>query len=784
MKIAMSLKTKMAVAVSALIAGVISVVGFVVISHFHEKFEENISRQQYTLIANTAKDIDDKLFAAQKALVAVAGIFPADAVADPERARRFLEDKVGIETLFDHGLFIFSGDGKLVAETDFPPGRSGLDLSYRDYYRKTVASGKPVISDPYYSTRPHHPLSVMFTAPLFDAEGKMVGLLGGGLELMKDNFLGKISRTRIGKNGYIYVFNTDRTMILHPDPERMMQRDVRKGVNKLFDEAIRGFEGSGKTVNSSGIPMFSSFKRLTATNWIVAGNYPLSEVHEPIYRAQWYVAIVLVMFCVLSMILARFLMKKLLAPLMAFTKHVADMPAKEGIERIFRSGARDEIGTLAETFNVMVGELDKRQEELRKFSLVVEQSPLSIVITDLEGTIEYVNPMFTRLTGYAREEAIGQNPRVLKSGETSATEYAELWLTITSGREWRGEFHNKRKNGELFWESAKISPITDAAGAITHFMGIKEDITARKEQDDKIRRLTEDLELKVAERTSQLLEAQKELVHKEKLAMLGLIAEGMGNELRNPLGVMNNAVYYLKNLMPGADATIREYLDIIKEEIDSSQGIISDLLDFNSIKTPQIMPVPVDEWINRCLERCIIPENVRLQVDMPEILPHVMIDPIQMERVLQSLITNAVQAVPEGGTVRVRARRVLSSEFGVLSSNLKAKASDPKPDSSITLTSEINFLGSNSELKTQDSKLDGDFVEISIIDTGEGIAPEHLEKLFQPLFTTKSRGIGLGLAISRKITETNGGSIQVESRPGEGATFTLIFPAADERMQP
>ncbi|KAF0215119.1 MAG: multi-sensor signal transduction histidine [Geobacteraceae bacterium] len=129
--------------------------------------------------------------------------------------------------------------------------------------------------------------------------------------------------------------------------------------------------------------------------------------------------------------------------------------------------------------------IEKQQTmtELRKFSLAVEQSPASIVITDTEGTIGYVNPKFTQVTGYTREEAIGQNPRILKTEETDPAVYAELWRTITSGKDWQGEFYNKKKNGEFFWESARISPITDAAGAITHFMAIKEDITARKHME-------------------------------------------------------------------------------------------------------------------------------------------------------------------------------------------------------------------------------------------------------------------------------------------------------------
>jgi diguanylate cyclase (GGDEF)-like protein/PAS domain S-box-containing protein len=126
------------------------------------------------------------------------------------------------------------------------------------------------------------------------------------------------------------------------------------------------------------------------------------------------------------------------------------------------------------------------EDELRKLNLALEQSPVTVIITDYEGKIEYVNSKFTKTTGYTYEEVLGQNPRILKSGEKSIEEYKELWDTIKSGREWRGEFHNKKKNGELFWESASISPVFSKAGKITHFVDIKEDITKRKQKEQEM----------------------------------------------------------------------------------------------------------------------------------------------------------------------------------------------------------------------------------------------------------------------------------------------------------
>ena len=144
-----------------------------------------------------------------------------------------------------------------------------------------------------------------------------------------------------------------------------------------------------------------------------------------------------------------------------------------------------------------ITERKQMEEKLRQLSMAVEQSPASIVITNPAGDIEYVNPKFVGLTGYTLAEALGKNPRILKSGEKGPEAYRELWRTITAGKEWRGEFHNKKKNGELYWESASISPIRDSAGCITHFLSVKEDITARKqteaERDQLIRELQDAL---------------------------------------------------------------------------------------------------------------------------------------------------------------------------------------------------------------------------------------------------------------------------------------------------
>lgn len=251
-------------------------------------------------------------------------------------------------------------------------------------------------------------------------------------------------------------------------------------------------------------------------------------------------------------------------------------------------------------------------------------------------------------------------------------------------------------------------------------------------------------------RTRELLQTQEELVRKEKLSILGQLSGSVGHELRNPLGVMSNAVYFLKLVLTEADETTKEYLGIIEKEIANSERIITDLLDFARTKTPQARGVTVRELVDHSLGRCAVPDRVAVSVEIPETLPLVRVDPHQMGQVLTNFITNAVQAMPEGGAVRICARQARGTRNEERENYLEPRTSNLGPDA--------------------------DFVEISISDTGVGITPEGMERLFQPLFTTKPKGVGLGLTVCRNLTEANGGRIGVASRLGEGTTFSLMLP--------
>ena len=238
----------------------------------------------------------------------------------------------------------------------------------------------------------------------------------------------------------------------------------------------------------------------------------------------------------------------------------------------------------------------------------------------------------------------------------------------------------------------------------------------------------------LAARSQQLRHTQEQLIRQERLAVLGQLAGSIGHELRNPLGVINNASYYLKMKLADADEDIRESIEMIDEETQSASKIIADLLDFGRIKASDRASVDVSELIAKVIEQNPAPENINISTTMAEDLPPVFIDGRQIMQVLTNLVMNGYQAMPEGGELSVE--------------------SGPRTAGS---------------------------VRIEVSDTGTGIPPENLEKIFEPLFTTKSRGIGLGLAISKMLVEANDGRIEVESRVGEGTTFRVVLPIVREQ---
>jgi len=251
------------------------------------------------------------------------------------------------------------------------------------------------------------------------------------------------------------------------------------------------------------------------------------------------------------------------------------------------------------------------------------------------------------------------------------------------------------------------------------------------------RKILRALESTVKQRTAELhqaldelRDAQETLVRKEKLAMLGQLASGVGHELRNPLGVMTNAVYFLRMVLQPPQPQVAEYLDILQQQVTLSEKIVSDLLDFARLKQPQRSAVSVADITHAQIARLGATTGMQIENTVGANLPRVMVDEVQVGQIVLNLLTNAMQATDGSGRIVIRA----ASENGHL--------------------------------------------HYDVADNGPGIAPENIHKIFEPLFTTKARGIGLGLAVSRTLARANAGELTVTSAPGQGAVFRLTLPTA------
>ncbi|HBQ97304.1 MAG TPA: hypothetical protein DD761_02065 [Cyanobacteria bacterium UBA11691] len=426
----------------------------------------------------------------------------------------------------------------------------------------------------------------------------------------------------------------------------------------------------------------------------------------------------------------------------------------------------------------------KAEEKVRQLSQAVEQSANGIIITDLKGKIEYVNSQFTQMTGYSLQEVQGKTPRILNSGAQSKAYYKELWKTIKSGNEWRGEFHNRRKDGSLYWAHATISPMFNADRKMTHFLGIQENITARKqaesdlrESEYKLRRKTEELEKTLAE----LRQTQSQLIQTEKMSSLGQLVAGIAHEINNPIsfiyGNLGYAETYIQDLMglieayqesyphpqPQVAETIEEIdfeflmedlpkiLESMKQGANRIDSIVSSLRIFSHMDQVGIKAVDIHQG----LESSLTLLQSRLQGDQHrrEIqikkeyadLPLVECYPDQLNQVFMNLMMNAIDAIEE------RDRTLFRNDVQ-------------------SYTGQISII-------TQ--FVEAGLVKISITDNGIGIKESIKSRLFDPFFTTKDvgQGTGLGLSIAYQIiTEQHLGTLEYSSTEWEGTEWTIALP--------
>jgi len=362
----------------------------------------------------------------------------------------------------------------------------------------------------------------------------------------------------------------------------------------------------------------------------------------------------------------------------------------------------------------------------------------AIVVTSPKGEILHCNPAFCDLFGYRLDEIQGDDVLAIPGNEEAVRTLQQALRESGSVPETPILLSYKKRSGDVFPGETNVFYLRNDEGGVDGFVGLIRDVTERQRAEAALEAYSRGLEEMVEERTAALREAREKLLRGEKLAMLGQLAASINHELRSPLGNIKAGVSFVDMVLEDRDADVDEALSIVDRSVDRAVSIVDSLLSFARTEKPSRQAVYVTLLIEEVLSETQIPETVELMRRGAEAPLMIWADPEHLRRVVGNLVNNAVEAMPDGGQLSVETSLV-AEEAGTR---------------------------------------DRDMV-ITVSDTGIGIPEEHLERIFEPLFSRKTKGIGLGLALVRTLVEAHGGTVGVESQVGVGTTFTVRLPVGE-----
>jgi len=375
-------------------------------------------------------------------------------------------------------------------------------------------------------------------------------------------------------------------------------------------------------------------------------------------------------------------------------------------------------------------EQKKADDKIRKLSRAIEQAGESIIITDHQGSIEYVNPAFCTITGYQSDEIIGQNPRILNSGEQNRRFYQEMWRTIKAGENWQGRIVDKRKDGTLFPAILNISPIFDENNNITHFIGLQQNLQEYEELEERFQQA-------------------------QKMEAIGTLVGGIAHDFNNTLAGIIGNLYLIKRKVSD-QPTVVSRVETIETLASRASEMIQQLMAFSRRSVINMQQINLPPFIKETakLHEVSIPENIKLELTIKEEAMYIHADANQLQQMLFNLVNNARDALDD-------------IDSPVISLSLKRYIADNK------------FQERHPETEIME------FALISVADNGAGIEAENLEHIFEPFFTTKAvgQGTGLGLSMVYGAVQAHGGCIEVDSRKGKGTCFNIYLPLLSSNIE-
>ena len=450
---------------------------------------------QMSLTRRIAQELDAKLEFSQSALQGLSHNIPPGALRNRALAVNWLNDRISInEAFFDQGILLFNEKAELVASSkDFSVNNLAPD--FKKWVNLTIRLEEPIISPPSRIEKPapgqtHSRMLSLSTVPITAPDGRIIGVLAGVQDMNSEKMLGSVGRMKLGNSGYFFVTSWDHTLLMYPDENLLLRKDICPVPMEYLERAALGFRGAVETVSQKKEPVLSTLIKLQSTGWVLGANRPLREAYRQFYEQKRDVTIFIVLGIILATFFSWLLMRLFVVPLERLAGNIDAIENVRGRpDAIPVSGDSSEITRLTNVFNALLIRLydDREHMELsnRVFTNVLE----GIVITDKNCFILSVNPAFAEISGYSAEEAVGKKSNILRSGRHDDAFYAAMWESIGRTGAWQGEIWNRRKNGEVYPEWLMITAVKDETGLVTHYVGTFTDITARKKAEEEITNL-------------------------------------------------------------------------------------------------------------------------------------------------------------------------------------------------------------------------------------------------------------------------------------------------------
>ncbi|GAV20378.1 blue-light-activated protein [Mariprofundus micogutta] len=386
----------------------------------------------------------------------------------------------------------------------------------------------------------------------------------------------------------------------------------------------------------------------------------------------------------------------------------------------------DELGRISDAFDQMADQIQTSIRQQAKLVSAIETMVECVFITDVNGNIEYVNPAFTKVTGYSAAEAVGKNPRFLKSGEHPPEFYQAFWSRLLSGSVWSGQMTDRRKNGDLYYVRSSVVPVTDEKGVISHYVAVQEDITEQLAKDEK-------------------------LTHAMKMESLGTLVGGIAHEFNNMLAGMVGNLYIARQRAAGKDDVI-ESIDRIEKLGYRAAEMIKQLLAFSRQGSSEFTSLDLTSFMHETIKliHVSVPESVELSLDLSDEALVINGDKTQIHQILMNLLANARDAVVD----------------------------IEKPCISI----QLQQIQTDAELRKEHPDAVDSYAMLCVSDNGHGIEEKNISRIFEPFYTTRSvgEGTGLGLSMVFGAVEQHNGFIKLDSTVSQGSSFKLYFPLVDE----